>query len=176
GVPYADLRRVAVMGLSNILGGGTHSRLFYEIRERRALAYSVYTFMDAFADTGGLGVYAACSPSNVLETLTVLREQLRRIAEEPISLRELKDLREQLRGNLLLSLENTSTHMWRMIQHETYLRRHPTLAASLAEIEALTRKDIQTVARQLFLEQPLVMAAIGPIDKKQERLRNIPLI
>ena len=176
GIAYQDPRRAAVVGLANILGGGTHSRLFYEVRERRGLAYSVYTFMDFYRDTGSFGVYAACSPSKVFETLEVLKTELRRVVDRTVSEQELTDLKEQLRGNLLLSLENTSTHMWRMVQHESYLGRQESVAQTLRAIERLTRNDIRSIARELLLQRPLAISAVGNLPRKQERLLDFSLV
>jgi predicted Zn-dependent peptidase len=173
GLPYADPRRLAAVGLSNIIGGGTNSRLFYEVRERRALVYTIYSFLDFYRDTGVLGIYFACQPRCLQETLRIITVELQRVLSRPIPEREIRDLREQMRGNLLLSLENSNTHMWRMLQHEMYLAEHPSLRATLAAIDRLTAKDIQNLAQALFLKQPLTLAALGPV--KSSRLPSLSL-
>ncbi len=165
GLPYSDPRRIALVALSNILGGGTNSRLFYEIRERRALAYAVYSFMDFFYDTGLLGIYLACHPGKLSESLKIIRAELQRLATQAISQRELRDLREQMRGNFLLSLENSSTYMWRMVQNEMYLQQHPGIASVLRHIRRLEREDLRTLAHELFAHQSLYLAALGPIPR-----------
>lgn len=163
-VSHSDPRRLAVLGLSNVLAGGTHSRLFYEIRERRALVYSIYSFLEFFRDTGVFGIYFACNPRKVTEALRVIQEELFHLVNRLVTDREIRDLREQMRGNLLLSLENSSSHMWRMVQHEMYLHAHPTLRNTLEAIRRLTRDDLRQAARDLFLKQPLALTAVGPVD------------
>lgn len=167
GVRFADKRRLTMLALSNVLGGGTSSRLFYAVREKRALAYAIYSFLDFFQDTGMLGVYFACDPKNFAETLRVIRGELARLSEQPITPKELRDLREQMKGNLLLSLENSSAHMWRMLQHEMYQQRYPALSATLRAIDRLNRSDIQEAAKKMFKEQPLTLATVGPVSEKK---------
>jgi predicted Zn-dependent peptidase len=166
-IPYSDPRRLALLGLSNVLGGGTNSRLFYEVRERRALAYSVYSFLDFYHDAGVAGVYAACHPRKTKETMEVIESEIHRLLTRPISRQEWLDLREQMKGNLLLSLENSSTHMWRMVQNEMYLKMHPTLKATLRAIERLSREEVQQVARDVFGVRPITVTAVGPIFPRQ---------
>lgn len=165
--PYSDPRRLALMGLSNVLGGGTNSRLFFEVRERRALAYSVYSFLDFYQDTGVAGVYAACHPRKLKETVEVIQAQIHDLATRLISLREWSDLREQMKGNLLLSLESSSAHMWRMVQQEMYLHAHPGLTATLRAIERLTREEVRQAARDVFQARPLTLTAAGPVWPRQ---------
>jgi len=165
--PYADARRLALLGLSNVLGGGTNSRLFYEVRERRALVYSVYSFLDFYKETGIAGVYAACHPRKLKETVEVIQAQIHDLVSRPISDREWKDLREQMKGNLLLSLESSSAHMWRMVQQETYLSGHPSLASTLKGIERITREEVQQAARDIFGTRALTLSAVGPVTTRQ---------
>lgn len=166
GTRYADPRRLTALALSNVLGGGPNSRLFYEVRERRALTYAVYSFLDFYRDTGVIGIYFACGPRKLNETLRVVGEELFRLSRRPVSGRELRDLKEQMRGNLLLSLENSSNHMWRMVQHELYLRSHPGLRATLSEIDRLNADDLQRLAHDLFFTGPLSMAVVGPVGPR----------
>lgn len=164
--PYADSRRLSLMALSTILGGGTNSRLFYEIRERRGLSYVVYSFTDFYRDAGLMGIYVACHPKNLEETLLVIKKQINKIAKEGVTDSELKDVKEQLKGNLKLSLETTSSHMWHMLYHETYLEKQPSLDDLLNEVDQLTKSDLRQVARDCFLNQPLTLAVLGPYHKK----------
>jgi predicted Zn-dependent peptidase len=163
GIPYSDPRRYAALAFSNILGGGTNSRLFYEVRERRALTYSIYSFMDFYRDTGVAGLYVACHPQKLKETLKVIRQEIYRMATRPVSDREFSDVREQMRGSLLLSLESTSSHIWHMIQQESYLHEHPTVDTILREIQRITKSDILSVAREIFLDVPTASAILGPV-------------
>lgn len=160
GFPYRDPRRMAALAFSNILGGGPNSRLFYEIRERRALAYTVYSFLDFYRDTGVMGVYLACHPKKVTEAVEVVRREIRRLMEKPVTDQELRDTREQMRGGWLLSLESSSAHMWNLIQDETYLGKHPKPAGLMRSIQGIAKEQIRSVARDFF-SQPLAAVFLG---------------
>ncbi len=163
---YADPRRLGAIALSTILGGGANSRLFYEIRERRGLAYAVYSFVDFFRDTGMIGVYAACQKKNFTRTMTVIKEQIGRLVKYGVSTSELDDVKAQLKGNLKLSLESSSSFMWSMLQQESYLKKQPSLASVLKSIDRLTQQDLKKIAQTLFAHQPLVPAVLGPYSQK----------
>ncbi len=165
GLPYADKRRLTAVALSNILGAGSNSRLFYQVRERKALAYSVYSFMDFFRDTGVAGIYMACHPGKLKHAMQIVRDELRRIATRLISDREWHDVREQMQGGLLLSLESSSSHMWQMLQEEDYLQKHSGIPAVLRALNRISKQDILNLARDLFLEAPITSAMIGPLPK-----------
>lgn len=163
---YADPRRVAAIALSTILGGGANSRLFYEIRERRGLAYAVYSFTDFFRDTGLIGVYAACQKKNFAQTMAVIKEQIDHLVSRGVTAAELADVKAQLKGNLQLSLESSSSFMWSMLQQETYLHQQPSLGSVLKTIDQLTRQDLKKIAQTLFSNQSLIPAVLGPYPKK----------
>ena len=114
GLARDDDRRFALGVLSTTLGGGTSSRLFQEVRERRGLAYSVYSFASHHADTGLVGVAAGCLPSKVEEVLAVVRAELAGIAAEGITEEELRRGQGQLRGGLVLGLEDSGSRMSRL--------------------------------------------------------------
>jgi len=163
GLPFSDQRRIYALALSNVLGGGTNSRLFFEVREKRALVYTIYSFMDFYRDTGIGGVYFACHPGKVKETLKIVQAELYRISTQLITDRELKDVREQMRGSYLISLESSSTHMWNMIHQEMYLKKHPDQATILETIARIRKSDIRKLAQSMFLNVPIAVAAIGTI-------------
>lgn len=176
GLAYASPQRLAALALNNILGGGPSSRLFYEIRERRALVYAIYSFLDFYRDTGLTGVYLACHPRNLSEALKRIREQLHRLEFAPITRQEWRDVREQMRGNLLVSMESTSTHMWNLLQQEMYLQAHPTPLAVLREVQRLSRADLAAAARSLFRQTSVCVSAIGPLsDQAENQLRAFSL-
>ncbi len=165
GLPYEDKRRLTAAALSNILGAGTNSRLFHEVRERRALAYSIYSFMDFFRDTGAAGVYLACHPRKFKHAMQIVHDELRSISTRLITDQEWHDVREQMQGGLLLSLESSSSHMWQMLQEEDYLQKHAGIPAVLRALGRISKQDILDLARDLFLEAPMTSAMIGPLPK-----------
>ena len=170
GLAYASPQRLAALALNNILGGGPSSRLFYEIRERRALVYAVYTFVDFYRDTGLAGIYLACHPRNVSEALKRIREQVPRLDAAPVTRQEWQDVREQMRGNLLVSMESSSTHMWNLLQQEMYLGFHPTPFAVLGEIEKLSKPALASAAKTFFRQTLVCAAAVGPLTDSSENL------
>ncbi len=165
GLAYGDKRRLTAAALSNILGAGSNSRLFYEVREKRALAYSIYSFMDFFRDTGVAGIYLACNPGKLKHVMQIVCDELRRISTRLISDQEWHDVREQMQGGLLLSLESSSSHMWQMLQEEDYLQKHSSIPAVLRALGRISKQDILNLARDLFLESPMTSAMIGPLPK-----------
>ena len=110
---HDDLRRFAMALLNGALGGGMSSQLFQEVREERGLAYSVYSYASAHADTGAFGVYAGCAPGKVDEVLDVCREQLALAAAKGITAEELRRAKGQMRGGFVLGLEDTGSRMSR---------------------------------------------------------------
>ncbi len=166
GLPYTHKQRWVALALSNIMGGGPNSRLFYEVREQRALVYTIYSFMDFYRDTGLAGLYLACHPRKARRAVRLVRDILYRLTTRPITDQELRDVREQMCGNYLISLETSSTHMWNMIQHEMYLHRHPKQKAILKSIMQITKSDILSLARSFFQRAPVASAIIGPVPNK----------
>ncbi len=165
GLAYGDKRRLTAAALSNILGAGSNSRLFYQVREKRALAYSIYSFMDFFRDTGVAGIYLACNPGKLKHVMQIVCDELRRISTRLISDQEWHDVREQMQGGLLLSLESSSSHMWQMLQEEDYLQKHSSIPAVLRVLGRISKQDILNLARDLFLKAPMTSAMIGPLPK-----------
>lgn len=165
GMPFTNAKRLTALALSNVLGGGANSRLFYEVREKRALVYSVYSFMDFYQDTGIGGIYFACHPKKVKEALRVIQTEITRLASSPITSREYQDVREQMCGHYVISLESSSTHMWNMIHQEMYLHAHPSPAGVLKAIGRISKTGIQKLAQELFVNKPVAAALVGPVTK-----------
>ncbi|WP_290861118.1 pitrilysin family protein [Hamadaea sp.] len=156
-----DERRFAVGVLNNVLGGGMSSRLFQEIREKRGLAYSVYSYTSQYAETGTFGVYAGCAPGKVDEVLEIVRDQLARAAAEPISEEELRRGQGMLKGALVLGLEDTGSRMTRLAKGELLYGDLLDVDDLLRRIEAVTIADVTEVARAV-LTGPEYLAMIGP--------------
>ncbi|MDP9442882.1 MAG: insulinase family protein [Actinomycetota bacterium] len=163
GIARTDRRRYALGVLNAVLGGGTSSRLFQEVRERRGLAYSVYSYTSSHADTGMLGVYAGCLPSRVDQVLAVCREELQAVACGGVTAAEVERGKGQLKGSTVLGLEDTDSRMSRVARAELLYGELPSLAQLLERIDAVTRDDVEALAAQLLSGTP-ALAVVGPFD------------
>ncbi len=164
GVPsYArnDPRRFALGVLNATVGGGTSSRLFQEIRERRGLAYSVYTFTSQHVDTGYFAVAGGCMPKKVADVLDICRDELAKVAANGITDEELRRGQGQLRGGLVMGLEDSSSRMTRLGKSELVPGGLIGMDESLACIRAVTLDDVAAVAGELLSAEP-TLAVIGP--------------
>ena len=172
GLPRLDDRRFALGVLNASLGGGMSSRLFQEIREKRGLAYSVYSFVSHYADTGLFGVYAGCHPKRAVDVLELCREQLAIAAAGGLDADELERGKGQLRGGLVLGLEDTGSRMSRLGKSELVYGELMTVDEILGHIDAVTPDDVQSVAFEV-LRGPLALAAIGPYDDDRTLTRAV---
>ncbi len=171
GCSNKDAKLYAMILLNNALGGGMSSRLFQEIREKRGLAYSVYSYHMGYADSGLFTIYAGTAPKQTKEVLDLTMEQLGELSVKGLSEEELFRGKEQLKGSLILSLESTSSRMNRIGKNELMLGRHYTLDELLARIDNVTMEDIQEVTRRI-LSQPFAVAMVGNSDKDASGLRR----
>ncbi len=156
GLSYADKSRYAFFVLNTVLGAGMSSRLFQRLRERHGLAYTIYSFHEAYHDTGLFGVYAGLEEKQVERALDMIRQELNRLADAPLSRLELRRAKDQLKGGLTLGLENVSSRMNRLARMEIYLGRYHPLDDLLAGIDEVTAEEIQTLAGRLFHGHPYV--------------------
>jgi predicted Zn-dependent peptidase len=162
GMARTDERRFALRVLDTVLGGGASSRLFQEVRERRGLAYAVFSFSNLFASTGEVGLYVGTRPENLAEALAVIAAELARFAREPADEQELVRARENAKGRLALSLESTAARMNRL--GGSLLCGLPILPVQeiIARIDAVGIEDLRALAAELFHPAALSVAAIGP--------------
>jgi predicted Zn-dependent peptidase len=161
GIRRDDERRFALRVLDNILGGTSSSRLFQEVRERRGLAYSVYSFQSLYASTGQVGLYLGTRPDNVGRALGVVGDELQRLRDEPASDEELARSKENVKGRVVLSLESTTARMNRL--GASVLAEMPLLSVDevIERIDAVTLDDVAALARELFAPERLSAAGIG---------------
>jgi predicted Zn-dependent peptidase len=139
--------------LNNILGGSMSSRLFQEVREQRGLAYSVFSYHSSYKDTGMLTIYAGTG-SNQLETLyETIQQTLDQMKETGITQKELDNSKEQLKGNLMLSLESTNSRMSRNGKNELLLRKHRSLDEMIESINAVTKENVDALIGQIFTNE-----------------------
>ncbi|WP_083754049.1 M16 family metallopeptidase [Actinosynnema sp. ALI-1.44] len=158
-----DERRFTLGVLNAALGGGMSSRLFQEVREKRGLAYQVYSSVASYSDTGHLSVYAGVQPDRLGETASVIRDVLARVAREGLSDAEVARGKGQLRGGLVLGLEDTSSRMSRIGKGELTYGDYLTVGETLNRIDAVTGEDIALLAKEL-LSRPMAAAVVGPYD------------
>jgi predicted Zn-dependent peptidase len=162
GISRSDRRRFAASILDAILGGSASSRLFQEIREKRGMAYSVYSFISQYTDTGQIGVYVGTREDNLAEALTITAEQIADIAGGNIPERELTRAKENLKGRILLSMESTSTRMNRLGKSLITDSELLSLDRIVAEIDAVEAVSVAELAAALLAPNRLSAACIGP--------------
>jgi predicted Zn-dependent peptidase len=166
GVSRHDDRRWALGVLSTALGGGMSSRLFQEVREKRGLAYNVYTYTSGFADCGVFGVYAGCRPAQLDDVLKICREQLTEVAEEGLSEEETRHAIGQLSGSTVLGLEDTGSLMHRLGKSELCWGEQLSVDDMLDRIAAVTPETVREVAAEVLGRRP-TLSVIGPLTKRQ---------
>ena len=162
GVPRSDRRRFAASLLDSMLGGSASSRLFQEIRERRGMAYSVYTYASQYADTGMVGVYLGTREDNLAECIRIVADQFQLMGEGRFEQAELDRAKENLKGRIMLSMESTSNRASRLGKSVLTDAELLSLDRICAEIDAVDADAIAALARQLFAPERLSAAGIGP--------------
>jgi predicted Zn-dependent peptidase len=158
-----DERRFALGVLNAAFGGGMSSRLFQEVREKRGLAYSVYSFTGQHADTGMWGVYVGCLPSKADEVLAICAEEIDRVVTGGLTDAELARGKGQVRGSIVLGLEDPSSRMSRLGKSELVYPRLEPVDEVIASIDAVTHDDIRQIAAEI-LTRPKALAVVGPFD------------
>lgn len=175
GLRIGDDKQYAMALLNNAIGGGMSSRLFQEIREKRGLAYSVYSYHSSHADSGLFTVYAGTAPRQTKEVLDLTKEILADVSVKGMTDKELSKGKEQLKGSLILSLESTGSRMNRLGKNELMLGRHYTLDEMIARIEAVTMDDVNAVLKGMF-QQPFSLAMVGSSDRVISGIRRDELV
>lgn len=163
GLRRDDERRFSYQVLNHIMGSGMSSRLFREVREERGLAYSVYAFRLAYADAGAWGVYVGTTPSQTDTALKVIRDELDKVMEEGVTDAELERAKGSMRGGLALSLEDSNSRMVRLGRDELAGMPHLSTDERLERLDAVTREDVQNVAKEMYSAERLI-GAVGPFD------------
>jgi predicted Zn-dependent peptidase len=163
GIPASDDRRSTMAVLNSILGGGMSSRLFQEIREKRGLAYSVYSFSPSFSDAGLFGLYAGCSPAKVGQVAELLLGEFRRLGTGGATDDEMRRAVGQLSGASALALEDSDTRMSRLGRSEITLGEYADLDESLRRLALVTPADVRDLAVELA-SRPLSIAAVGTVE------------
>lgn len=163
GLPLGDPQVYALVLLNNMLGGSMSSRLFQEIREERGLVYSVFSYHSSYIDTGTIQLYAGTTANQLEMVYDLCMNILQSFIKEGLSSKELHNGKEQLKGNLMLSLESTSSRMSRIGKNELLLNRHLTLDEIILRIDAVTLEDVHQLARSIF-QQKHSFALVSTLD------------
>jgi predicted Zn-dependent peptidase len=168
--PVSDARRYGVYLLNTMLGGGMSSRLFQTIREDRGLAYSIYSEMNPFRDTGSLCVYAGTSVDKTKKVLQLTLQELCRLKEETVSGGELKRAKDQLKSNMVIGLESSGSRMANLARQQMYFGRFFGVDEIMEGIEAVTTADVQQLAQELFRPEVMALTLLGNLGSmKVER-------
>lgn len=167
GLRRTDDRRFAMGVLAAAFGGGMSSRLFQEIRERRGLAYAVFSYATGYADTGYFGIYAGCQPSKADEVLGICRDELAKVIEDGLTEEELERGKGQMRGGFVLGQEDTGSRMSRLGKSELVHDELPSVGEVVSRIDAVTLDDVRSVARDV-LGGPRRLAVVGPFEQDHD--------
>ncbi len=160
-LPVSHPDRFGIHLLNSILGGGMSSRLFQSIREDRGLAYSIYSEMNPFRDTGSLAVYAGCAVDKTREVLALTLAEFTRMKTEPVTDEELKRAKDQSKGNMVLGLESSGSRMSNLARQQMYHGRFYSVDDITAEIDRITAADIQCLAQQLLVSDNMALTLLG---------------
>ncbi len=172
GVSYLDERRYALFLLNTILGGSMSSRLFQEIRENRALAYSIFSFASSFHDTGYVSVYMGVTKENVEEAVETALREVKLLKDKEVDMDELLNAKEQLKGNILLSLESSDSRMSRAAKCEIYSNSFIPVEDVIKKVETVRQEDIQQLALDLFNEDMFTFIFLGPVSEKDVGIKE----
>jgi predicted Zn-dependent peptidase len=171
GIAREDPDRYALTVLNQALGGGMSSRLFQEVRERRGLAYAVYSYRVAYVETGAFGVYAGTAPGRAAETIDVVGTELDRVIRDAgIGGDELTDAKSHLKGSMALSLETSNSRMHRLGSSELMLGEALSLDEIAARVDAVTPDDVARIVDRLFSSGTRTLAMVGPVDEANVRI------
>lgn len=166
GIPVNHPTRYAAHTLNALFGGGVSSRLFQEVREKRGLAYTIYSQLSSFSDAGTLTIYAATGAKEVPELVDVVNREIRKLRSRGPAAQELVRTKNQLKGTLMLGLEGTYGRMNKLAKDEICQGRYVSLKEMLSEIDKITRDEIQNMARTLLEVEEMTVTALGPVPRR----------
>jgi len=163
GVAAGHQDRYALYALNSVLGGSVSSRLFQEVREKRGLVYSIYSFLSGYSDSGMITVYAATRPKEVDRVVDLVCREIRQIGTKGVERKELERAKTQMKGGLMLSLESSHSRMSKLAKDELTYGRHASLDDMLAHINRVSVEQVINVGRQFFLPDSLGITGLGPL-------------
>ena len=166
GVPAGRKDRYAAHALNVLLGGSVSSRLFQEVREKRGLTYSIYSYLSTFSDVGTLTVYAATRAREAPRVVELICREIRKLRTEGVDRKELERAKNQMKGGLMLGLESSHSRMSKLAKDELYQGRHSSLAEIIAEIDQVSADQLLSLSRELFDLNCLSVTALGPVSAR----------
>jgi len=166
GLPYGHEDRFGMYALNTLLGSSMSSRLFQEIREKHALAYSVFSYLSSLRDTGLFVIYAGVSPDKAVSVIRLVMKEIKKLKKEGVPEGELAKVKEQLKGNTVLAMENTYNRMSQLAKQELYLGRRYTLDEILEQVEKINTEQVSRLARDTFKKGNMALTALGPVKKE----------
>jgi predicted Zn-dependent peptidase len=167
GIPAGHKDRYAAYVLNSVLGGSVSSRLFQEVREKRGLAYSIYSFLSGYSDGGTITIYAGTRAREVERVLDLIRREITRMAGRGIKREELARTKEQMKGSLMLSLESSHSRMNKLAKDELITGVHTSLEEMLSDIDAVTEQQVARVTQELFTPGTMAITGLGPLSSRQ---------
>ena len=165
GLNYTHDDRYVIMALNTVLGNSMSSRLFQEVREQNALAYSIYSYVTSYRDAGLLTIYAGTDPSNALQAIRLIMKEIKKIRDEGITPAEELRVKNQTKGSLVLSLESSNSHMSRLARQEIYFGKFISVDDIIKGVEKVTAERVQQLAQQLFSKDSISLGILGPLNK-----------
>jgi predicted Zn-dependent peptidase len=177
GIAAGHKDRYVIYALNSVLGGSVSSRLFQEIREKRGLSYSIYSFLSGYSDTGTITVYAGTRAGEVDRVLDLVDREIQRMASRGMTGEELKRTKEQMKGGLMLSLESSHSRMNKLAKDELIAGHHTSLEDMITEIDSVTEQQVSRVARTLFTTKNMGLTGLGPLSSRQVEVlrRRLPV-
>ena len=166
GLPMAHPGRYAIHTLNALLGGGVSSRLFQEVREKRGLAYTIYSHLSSFSDVGLLTIYAASGAKEASSVVDVVRREVKKLQKRGPGLKELERTKNQLKGTLMLGLEGTYGRMNKLAKDEIFQGRYVSLKEIVSQIDRVSLQDIQELSRSLLDFESMSVTALGPVSRE----------
>lgn len=169
GVAAGHKDRYAVYALNAVLGGSVSSRLFQEVREKRGLSYSIYSFLSGYSDGGTITVYVGIRAREVERVLDLVYREIRKLTRHGIDGHELKRTKDQMKGSLMLSLESSHSRMNKLAKDELIAGTHTTLEDLMMEIDGVTEQQVFQTAQSLFVNDSIALTGLGPLSSRQMR-------
>lgn len=166
GIAAGHRDRYAVYALNSVLGGSMSSRLFQEVREKRGLAYSIYSFLSGYSDVGMITVYAATRSKEVNRVIGLVCKEIEQIKTKGVTKKELDRAKNQMKGGLMLSLESSHSRMSKLAKDELTYGSRTTLEEMMAQIDHVSTDDVHTVCQELFSLDHLAITALGPVSSR----------
>ena len=162
--PQPHKKRFPAYIMNSVLGGGMSSHLFQNIREKRGLAYAVFSSLSSFHDTGCLSVYAGTATDKARQVIDLILKEFCELKANPISAEELQRAKDYLKGSLLLSLESSTSRMANLSRQEMYFGRHISLDEIARSVDAVTAEQVLEVAREFFHPDRIAITVLGPLN------------